>query len=78
MHCWTRYLFIIVVAVLATGQMIAACGQKGDLFIPKAEPGETEAEDAAGASVPEVQTGESPEVQEDTPGPAAQGKGGGE
>ena len=34
MHCWARYLFLAVVAALATGQMLAACGQKGDLFLP--------------------------------------------
>jgi len=37
MHCWARYLFLAVVAALGTGQMIAACGQKGDLFLPPPE-----------------------------------------
>jgi len=37
MHCWARYLFIPVVSVLGIGQMIAACGQKGDLYLPKPE-----------------------------------------
>lgn len=35
MHCWARYLFVAVIAVLGIGQMIAACGQKGDLYLPK-------------------------------------------
>jgi predicted small lipoprotein YifL len=35
MHCWARYLFLAVVAVLGTGQMLAACGQKGDLYLVK-------------------------------------------
>jgi len=35
MHCWARYLFIPVVSVLGIGQMIAACGQKGDLYLPE-------------------------------------------
>jgi len=37
MHCWARCLLILVVSVLGIGQMIAACGQKGDLYL--AEPG---------------------------------------
>jgi predicted small lipoprotein YifL len=35
MHCWARYLFLAVVAALSTGQMLAACGQKGDLYLVK-------------------------------------------
>jgi len=35
MHCWARYLFLAVVAALGTGQMLAACGQKGDLYLVK-------------------------------------------
>ena len=56
MHCWARYLFVIVVAVLAAGQMIAACGQKGDLYLPEPEP-EKQKQSAPGktdAAVPEV------------------------
>jgi|GEM_PF-1327751 len=34
MHCWARYLFYAVVTVLAIGQMLAACGQVGDLYLP--------------------------------------------
>jgi predicted small lipoprotein YifL len=37
MHCWARYLLLAVVATLGTGQMIAACGQKGDLYLVKKE-----------------------------------------
>lgn len=37
MGCWARPLFLAVVAVLGTGQMIAACGQKGDLYLPEPE-----------------------------------------
>ncbi|MCG6860284.1 MAG: lipoprotein [Chromatiaceae bacterium] len=36
MHCWTRYLFVVV-SVLSIGQMISACGQKGDLYLPEPE-----------------------------------------
>jgi len=35
MHCWARYLFLAVVAALGIGQMLAACGQKGDLYLVK-------------------------------------------
>ena len=41
MHCWARYLFLAVVAALAVGQLLAACGQKGDLYLPR--PGDTAA-----------------------------------
>jgi predicted small lipoprotein YifL len=30
-----RYLFLAVVAILGTGQMLAACGQKGNLYLVK-------------------------------------------
>jgi hypothetical protein len=35
MHCWARYLFLAVVATLGAGQMLSACGQKGDLYLVK-------------------------------------------
>ena len=35
MHCWARYLFYAVVTVLAIGQMMVACGQTGDLYLPE-------------------------------------------
>jgi predicted small lipoprotein YifL len=35
MSCWARYLFLAVVAILGTGQMLAACGQKGNLYLVK-------------------------------------------
>jgi predicted small lipoprotein YifL len=80
MHCWARYLFIIVVAVLATGQMIAACGQKGDLYLPEPEPQEQKkpAPPRQDAAVPEVETGESLEVEEDVSGAKSIGKESGE
>jgi predicted small lipoprotein YifL len=34
MHCWTRYVFIIVVAALGVMSMIEACGRKGPLYLP--------------------------------------------
>lgn len=63
MICWARYLFIAVVSVLGIGQMIAACGQKGDLYHPKpkteapqpeasADEPPIEAESAAEADLP--------------------------
>lgn len=35
MHCWARYLFLLLVAGLAFGQMLPACGQKGPLYRPE-------------------------------------------
>ena len=35
MCCWSRYLFILLVAVFGIGNMITACGQKGDLYLPE-------------------------------------------
>jgi predicted small lipoprotein YifL len=35
MHCWARYLFLLIVAVLAVGHMVSACGQKGPLYLPE-------------------------------------------
>jgi len=37
-------LFWIVVAVLGTGNMLAACGQKGPLYLPDQPPPEQAAE----------------------------------
>ena len=34
MLCWTRYIFILVVIILGTSSMLAACGQKGPLVLP--------------------------------------------
>lgn len=33
MNCWARYLLYLVIAILALGQMLAACGQKGPLYL---------------------------------------------
>ena len=35
MRCWSRYLFMHLVAVLGIGNMITACSQKGDLYQPE-------------------------------------------
>ena len=32
--CWAQTLFIAVVIILGTGQMLSACGQKGPLYLP--------------------------------------------
>jgi hypothetical protein len=34
MHCWARYLLWLVIAALGIGNMLTACGQKGDLYLP--------------------------------------------
>ena len=61
MHCWARYLFIAVVSVLAAGQMIAACGQKGDLYLPEPEQEaqQEEATDTEVDPVPQIEGDES-------------------
>lgn len=46
MHCWARYLFYAVVTVLAVGQMMVACGQTGDLYLPEKAPAEPAAQSA--------------------------------
>ncbi len=33
MHCWARYLFYAVILILGIGNMVTACGQKGDLYL---------------------------------------------
>ncbi|PLY12432.1 MAG: hypothetical protein C0631_16955 [Sedimenticola sp.] len=40
MYCWARYLLWLTIAVLGSGSMLSACGQKGDLYLP--DKGETE------------------------------------
>ena len=35
MLCWPRYLLWLVIALLGTGQMLTACGQKGPLYMPE-------------------------------------------
>ena len=39
--CYARYLLLVIVITLAMGQMLAACGQKGPLYMPQ-ESGESE------------------------------------
>jgi len=34
MNCWARYLLYLVITILALSQMMAACGQKGPLYLP--------------------------------------------
>ena len=34
MHCWSRNLLWLVIAILGTLNLISACGQKGPLFLP--------------------------------------------
>jgi predicted small lipoprotein YifL len=34
MHCWSRNLLWLVIAILGTLNLISACGQKGPLYPP--------------------------------------------
>ena len=33
-RCWANLLFLVVVAVLGIGAVLAGCGQKGPLYLP--------------------------------------------
>jgi predicted small lipoprotein YifL len=63
MHCWARYLFILVVAVLGIGQMIAACGQKGDLYLPEPASSTNSAKEGTVQPAPQGGTEEKRKVQ---------------
>jgi predicted small lipoprotein YifL len=56
MYCWARHLFLAVVVVLGIGQMMAACGQKGDLYLPEPEPNQGTAPPAEQVPPPEEPT----------------------
>ena len=34
MRCWPGYLLWSLIAVLGMGNMLTACGQSGDLYLP--------------------------------------------
>lgn len=38
MHCRAHHRSIAVIALLGMGQLITACGQKGDLYLPQQQP----------------------------------------
>lgn len=57
MRCWASYLFYALIAILGTGQILAACGQKGGLYLPPAEQSVPEQAQAAESStVPSTPT----------------------
>ncbi len=35
MHCWARYMLWLVIAILGIGNMLSACGRKGELYLPE-------------------------------------------
>ncbi|MBA1443545.1 MAG: lipoprotein [Chromatiales bacterium] len=37
MTCWPRYLLWLVIAVLGSGNLLSACGQKGPLYLPPSD-----------------------------------------
>ena len=63
MHCWARYLFIFVVSVLGIGQMIAACGQKGDLYLSEPKGAPKKATNAEAQPAPQTATDGKAKVQ---------------
>ena len=42
MHCYARYLFIGIIAVLGFGNMLTGCGSKGELYMPENSPSATD------------------------------------
>jgi predicted small lipoprotein YifL len=65
MLCWARQLFILLVALLGISQMMAACGQKGPLFLPDEQAGKQTVSRESPAKAP--QQDQTPEI----PGPEA-------
>ena len=70
MLCWGRQLFIVIVIILGIGKMMAACGQKGPLYLPDdqaARPaaGKAAAKDKGKAEPAATPTAAPPEI----PGP---------
>ncbi len=62
MYCWARSVLYLVIAVLALGQMMSACGQKGPLYLPDA------ASEMAPASAPRPDTlGEGRDARDEVP-----------
>lgn len=45
MHCWPRYLLWTLIAGLGLGNMLSACGQKGDLYLPDKDQQQQEEEE---------------------------------
>jgi predicted small lipoprotein YifL len=52
MHCWARYLFYAIVTLFAIGQILVACGQTGDLYLP--EPSASKAAPKSTATEPRM------------------------
>ena len=71
MSCWANYLFPVLVAVLAVGQMVTACGQKGDLYLPpeQTKPAPAVQRSQASPPAPDVDE-EGLEATEDVPSAA--------
>lgn len=70
MFCWGRQLFIVIVIILGIGQMMAACGQKGPLYLPDDQAdqpvaGKAAAKDKGEAEPAATPTADPPEI----PGP---------
>lgn len=74
MHCWANSLFYAVVTVLAIGQILVACGQTGDLYLPEDKAAGSAPQTVPSTPVPDP-LGEGLETIEDipdaTPGPVS-------
>lgn len=40
--CWAQYLLWLVIAVLGTASLLSSCGQKGDLYLPDKNAGQSQ------------------------------------
>jgi len=56
MHCRAHHCLIAVIALLGMGQLIAACGQKGDLYLPQPESAQQPATDTETGTVRQAKT----------------------
>lgn len=69
MHCWARYLLYALIATLGVGQMLSACGQKGDLYLPESA---ASTRQPPAADIPPESLSESATATDDVPAaPAA-------
>jgi len=56
MHCRARCFSLAVISGLSMAQMIAACGQKGPLYLPEPEPVQQTKSNTGSNPVPQVAT----------------------
>jgi predicted small lipoprotein YifL len=70
MHCWARYLFILMVFALGTLSLLEACGQKGPLYLPPPGDQQVPAKKADQPKSTDVPTPPTPPTPPQTPAPS--------